>query len=261
MYSRHDFMGCPIDDYSFEQTVKEVLERIEGGEAPSLIHFLNVAKIVKARKDVALRQLLWNGEFVLPDGKPLLWFARAFGIHLPTRVNGTDLMERLLAESAQKGFRIYLLGATPDILEACVLKIRSIYPGSNICGYRDGYFGADEVENVIKAINSARPHILFIGMPTPRKEFFAQDYRSRLNVPVIQGVGGSFDVLAGAVPRAPTWMQHCGLEWLFRVLQEPGRLFWRYFSTNTVFIAIFFIHLLRRVLREGRKKDKPQRRL
>jgi N-acetylglucosaminyldiphosphoundecaprenol N-acetyl-beta-D-mannosaminyltransferase len=247
-------MGCPIDDYSFDQAVREILERIVGRGAPSVIHFLNVAKIVKARKDVALRHVLWAGDFVLPDGKPLLWFARAFGIHLPTRVNGTDLMERLLAESAQKGLHIYLLGATPEILEACVLKIRSIYPGSRICGYRDGYFGSDEIENVISEINSTRPHILFIGMPTPRKEFFAQDYRSQLNVPVIQGVGGSFDVLAGAVPRAPTWMQYCGLEWLFRVLQEPHRLFWRYFSTNTVFITIFFGFLLRHLLKEREQR-------
>lgn len=250
MCTRHDFMGCPIDDYSFEETVKEVVERIEGRDTTSLIHFLNVAKIVRAKKNAAFRQLLWDGDYVLPDGKPLLWFARALGIRLPTRVNGTDLMERLLAESAQKGFSIFLLGATPDILETCVLKISSRYPGSNICGYQDGYFASDEIDKVIEAINSARPHILFVGMPTPRKEFFAHDYRSRLKVSVIQGVGGSFDVLAGAVPRAPTWMQSYGLEWLFRVLQEPGRLFWRYFSTNTIFIVIFFVNLLRRVRRK-----------
>ncbi|MBW1699636.1 MAG: WecB/TagA/CpsF family glycosyltransferase [Deltaproteobacteria bacterium] len=242
--SRHDFLGCPIDSLSFEEVVSEVTARITSGSPTSLIHFLNVAKIVKAQRDDRLREALWEGDFVVADGKPLLCFGRGLKIAIPTRVNGTDLMEKLIEVSDKRGFSIYLFGAEQNVVEKCVEKIKQKYPNIRIAGYRNGYFCDDEINGIICDINESSSDILFIGLPTPKKEFFAYDNRTKLKVPIVQGVGGSFDVLAGSVNRAPKWMQNYGLEWLYRILQEPRRLFWRYLSTNIKFLWIYFKQIL-----------------
>jgi N-acetylglucosaminyldiphosphoundecaprenol N-acetyl-beta-D-mannosaminyltransferase len=249
MTRRYDFLGCPIDDYSFDEVVSEIIRRIKEKKRTNLVHFLNVSKIVKARKNKQLQQTLWAGDFVLADGKPLLPFGRLLGISLPTRVNGTDLMEKLLEISAEEGFRVYLLGAKQEVIEKCVIKIRRKHPKINICGYRNGYFQEDEVGAITEAINKSKADIAFIGMGTPQKEFFAHQNRAKLTVPIVEGVGGSFDVLGGFVTRAPVWMQQAGLEWFYRVLQEPKRMFWRYFYTNTIFFIIFLKYLITRPFR------------
>lgn len=175
------------------------------------------------------------------------FFGRGLGIELPTRINGTDLMEKLIEVSDKKGFSIYLLGAKQDVIVKCVDSFRKKYQNVKIVGYRNGYFKENEIDELIFNINKSNPDILFIGLPTPLKELFAYKNRDKLRVPIVQGVGGSFDVLAGIIERAPKWMQNYGLEWLYRVLQEPRRLFWRYFSTNIKFIMIyikFFLYKL-----------------
>jgi len=232
--SRHNFLGCP----------SEVTARISSGSPTSLIHFLNVAKIVKAQRDDHLCDALWDGDFVVADGKPLLFFGKRLGINLPTRVNGTDLMEKLIEVSDKKKFRIYLFGAKQHVIEKCVESIRQKYHNIQVVGYRNGYFHNDEINEIIHNINKSSPDILFIGLSTPQKELFAYENRSKLNVPIVQGVGGSFDVVAGLVSRAPKWMQNNGLEWLHRILQEPRRLFWRYLSTNIKFLWIYFKQIL-----------------
>lgn len=236
---RHDFMGCPVDGYSFDGVVGEVVRRIEARGRPSLIHFLNVAKVVKAASSPRLRQVLWDGDLVLADGQPLLPFGRRLGIRLPERVAGIDLMNRLLEVCGKKGFSVYLLGARQAVLETCVGNIRKSHPDLRIAGYRNGYWKEGELDSVLRGINRARPDVLFVGMGTPQKELFAFENREKLEVPVIQGSGGTFDVIAGLARRAPLWMQRWGLEWLYRVIQEPRRLFWRYFSTNALFLLLF----------------------
>ncbi len=242
--SRHNFMGCPIDSYSLDGAVTEALARIKSRGPTNLIHFLNVAKVVKARENDCLRKALWDGDFVLADGKPLLFFGRGLGIRLPTRVNGTDLMEKLLEACANEGFSIYLFGAKQDVIVKCVDSLREKYQNIKIVGYRNGYFKENEIDELIFKINKSTPDILFIGLPTPLKELFAYKNRDKLRVPVVQGVGGSFDVLAGLVKRAPKWMQNYGLEWFYRILQEPKRLIWRYFSTNIRFILLYIKQFL-----------------
>ncbi len=140
MIARHNYMGCPIDSHSFKEAVSEIISRIKEGSPTTIIHFLNVAKIVKARSNDHLRAALWDGDLVLADGKPLSFFGRGLGISLPTRVNGTDLMEKLIEISEKEGFSIYLLGAKQDVLEKRVDKIENKHPNIKICGYRNGYF-------------------------------------------------------------------------------------------------------------------------
>jgi N-acetylglucosaminyldiphosphoundecaprenol N-acetyl-beta-D-mannosaminyltransferase len=236
---RNNFMNCPIDIYTGDQVLDELYARIASRDRVSIVNFLNVAKIVKARRNQQLMNVLWHSDFVLADGKPLSSFGRMLGISIPEQIAGIELMLRLIEDGQTRDLSIYLLGARQEVVEACVGKIREAYPRTRIAGYRNGYFNDGEVPNIIDEINSSRADILFVGIPTPEKEYFTYNNRDKLKVPVVQGVGGSFDVVAGLVKRAPRWMQQSGLEWFFRVIQEPRRMFWRYFSTNSIFILTF----------------------
>lgn len=242
---RYNFLGCPIDSYSFDQAIAEIIRRLTRSDSTNLVHFLNVAKIVKAQSDSRLRNALWDGDLVLADGKPLLPTGRPLGINLTTRVNGTDLMESLLAVCEEREFKVYFLGSKPEVIDQFVRSIRKKYVRLQISGYRNGYFSEEETRSVIKEINRTGPDVLLLGLGTPQKELFAFHHRHDLHVSIIQGVGGSFDVLAGSVKRAPRWMQDYGLEWFYRVIQEPRRLSWRYLSTNSRFIFMYAQHLLK----------------
>lgn len=246
-FRRHDYMGCPVDPYTLEGAAREIIRRANDRTQTSVVHFTNIAKIVRAIEDPTLKAALWDGDLVLADGKPLLPLARALGIELPARVNGTDLMERVIELCAQGGLSIYLLGATEEIVTRAVQALADRHPGLRIVGHRNGYFSDEQIPRMIDAINISKPHVLFVGIPTPQKELFAFGCRASLRIPVIQGVGGSFDVLAGAVRRAPLWMQRSGLEWFWRVIQEPRRLFWRYASTNVLFFRHYVVAVYRRV--------------
>jgi N-acetylglucosaminyldiphosphoundecaprenol N-acetyl-beta-D-mannosaminyltransferase len=241
-----NYMGCPLDTYTFRGAVEEIVRRVRHRGPPSLVHFLNVAKIVKAHASPELETILWDGDLVLADGKPLQYFGRGLRIRVPERIAGIDLMLELLEVSSRETIPVYLLGAKEEVLQACLRTIERRFPGIQIAGSRNGYFSPQETPVVIEEINRSCPGILFVGMGTPQKELFAFENRARLMVPVVQGAGGTFDVIAGVTRRAPSWMQELGLEWLFRVLQEPRRLFWRYFSTNLLFLVLFLKTFLRR---------------
>jgi N-acetylglucosaminyldiphosphoundecaprenol N-acetyl-beta-D-mannosaminyltransferase len=148
-------------------------------------------------------------------------------------------MHKLLALADEKGYRVYLFGGRQEILETCVATIQQRYPKVRIAGSRNGYFLPTELPDIVTQINTARPDILFIGINSPTKEQLADKWKKQIHATIIQGVGGSFDVLAGIVPRAPLWVQRAGFEWLYRVLQEPRRMFWRYAKTNAQCLWIF----------------------
>ena len=175
------------------------------------------------------------------DGVPVVWASKLLGQPLPGRVNGTDLMDRLFEVSAEKGYRVYLLGARQEIITNSVNKLKQHYPSLNIAGYRNGYFNSpQEEEDAVSDINAAQPDILLLGMGTPMKEKWVRRHKARLRVPIIHGVGGSFDIVGGLTKRAPKWMQDYGLEWFYRFLQEPRRMWRRYLVTNSVFTWLVF---------------------
>lgn len=241
--SRYNFMGCPLDPFSVEEVINAIALRIKQKKSVSLVHFLNVAKIVRANADLQLRNALWDGDLVLADGQPLIPFGRLLGLHIPERVNGTNLMRDVLTLAAAEGFSVYFLGGQQDVVEKCVRNVIASHPHLRVAGYRNGYFTGEQTSEVVEHINAAAPDVLFVGMGTPQKELFACGNRATLTVPIVQGVGGSFDVVAGVVKRAPEWMQRAGLEWLFRVIQEPKRMLWRYVSTNVRFIALYVVDI------------------
>ena len=234
---REIFLGCPIDVLTMAETVGLAREAMRTRNRLQHVA-LNVAKLVNMRRDPVLAADVANSDIVGIDGMGIVWAARFLGISVKERVAGIDLLTELLALCANDGFKPYFLGASPDTVQRSALQVRRRYPAIQFAGLRDGYFSAAEEGDVVDDIKRSHADCLFIGMPTPRKERFLAAHRDELNVPFIMGVGGSFDVLAGQVQRAPARMQALGLEWLYRVYQEPGRMWWRYARTNTLFARI-----------------------
>ncbi len=245
---RASFVGCPVDILSMPETVD--LARRAMRSRQRLQHVaLNVAKLVNMRFDPVLAADVANSDVVSIDGMGIVWGARALGLPVKSRVTGVDLLVELLAVCAQEGFRPYFLGARPGVLQRAVERVRACHPTLQFAGSRDGYFAREQEQDVVRDIQTSGSDCLFIGMPTPRKERFLAAHRDELGVPFIMGVGGAFDILAGEVRRAPAGMQRLGLEWLYRIYQEPGRMWWRYARTNTLFAGILVQAVIRQMLR------------
>jgi len=232
-------LGCPITKMGIDDFVSMTKQFINS-KAPHYIAMMNVAKLVKMRSDKDLAESILAADLIGADGVPLVWVSRLFGTPLPGRVNGTDLMYRLLERASEKGYRVFFFGAKEEVLQRVLEVVRQKYPTVQIAGSQHGYFTPAEEPAIVNKIRVAEPDILLIAFGTPKKELWVKRYLSAMRVPVIHGVGGSFDVMAGVVHRAPLWMQRSGLEWFFRVLQEPGRMWRRYLVTNTLFILLVF---------------------
>ena len=174
----------------------------------------------------------------MADGTPVVWTSRLAGLPLPERVTGVDLTARLLAEGSARGLSVYFLGARREVVDALVRVCRRDYPGLRVVGWRDGYFGAADHAGIVSEISRLAPHMLFVGMPSPFKETWCERHREALGVPIIVGVGGTFDVLAGYVRRAPHLFQAVGMEWFWRLAMEPRKMWKRYLRTNTEFLSL-----------------------
>ncbi len=234
---RANLLGCWVDVLTMAETVERA--KLAMRERTRLQHVaLNVAKFVNMRSDVVLRADVMNSDVIGIDGMGILWALRLFGVPVAERVTGIDLCWEILRLCAAEGFRPFLLGATPAVLTKATEVIAAKFPTIQIAGMRDGYFRPEEEGEVVEQIINSKADCLFIAMPTPRKERFLAAHRDRLGVSFIMGVGGTLDVIAGQVRRAPVLMQSMGLEWLYRVYQEPRRMWWRYAKTNTLFAAI-----------------------
>jgi N-acetylglucosaminyldiphosphoundecaprenol N-acetyl-beta-D-mannosaminyltransferase len=241
------FLGVPLHPITMDETLRHVATAMR--ENRRLQHVaLNVAKFVKLRRDPELRADVFGADIVGVDGMGILIGARLLGIKVPERVAGVDLMEQIFALCTREGFRPYLLGARPEVLALAEQNLKRRHPDLQLAGSRHGYFGRSEEAQIIQDIRAARPDCLFVGMPTPRKERFMATHRDALDVPFVMGVGGGIDVLAGYVQRAPAAWQLHGFEWLYRIVQEPRRMWWRYLSTNAVYAGILTRAVLGRAI-------------
>jgi N-acetylglucosaminyldiphosphoundecaprenol N-acetyl-beta-D-mannosaminyltransferase len=243
--SRAIVFGVPLDLLSMDAT----LDRIEGFIEEGSVHqhvVVNAAKVVAAQDDPELARTIANCDLVNIDGQAVVWATRLLGHEVPERVAGIDLMERLCVLAAERGYPVYFLGARSDIVQEVAAISARRWPRLVIAGVRDGYWSAKEEPHVVREVASSGAAILFVAIPSPRKEQFLARYKETLGVPFVMGVGGSFDVVAGRISRAPRWMQRAGLEWVFRLAQEPRRMFKRYLVGNSRFIAL--------VVREWRAK-------
>jgi len=231
---RVSLLGYEIDNLSMDEALAHIEALISKGTGHSYFA-VNVHKVVSLRAHPELREVALHSNLVLADGQPIVWASRLLGYRLKERVPGIDLMQRLVELAARRGYRVYFLGARPEVLRAMVEKYRMQYSALNIVGIADGYWKPEQEYAIAQTIKKSKPDILFVAMGSPRKEFFIRDHLFALDVPFVMGVGGSFDVVAGVTRRAPPWMRQSGMEWFWRVLQEPGRMWKRYFWDGLVF--------------------------
>jgi N-acetylglucosaminyldiphosphoundecaprenol N-acetyl-beta-D-mannosaminyltransferase len=231
-----------------EEAIQHCLAIIRGDRRPRIIGTLNAALLVMAREDKRLGAALYNSELLLADGMPVYWIAWALGAR-SARVTGVDLMDELIRVADRQRLRLFFLGATPEVLRALIARVAEEHPGAVIAGSRDGYFPRERGQEVVREIRDSGADILFVGMPSPFKEVWCREHREALATPVILPVGGAFDVLSGFVRRAPRALQACGLEWLWRMMMDPRRLWRRYLETNPVFIALVARASARQLLR------------
>ena len=256
--ARADVLGCRLDRLDMAGTVARCRALIEA-RTPAQHVSVNAAKLVSLRSDARLREIMGRAELATADGMSVVWASRLLGDTLPTRVAGIDLMSRLLELAEQEGYRVYILGARAEVLERAVANIRRRHPTLVVAGYRDGYFADADAAHVATEIRSSQPDILFVAMSSPRKEYFVDEHREALGTPLLVGVGGSVDVWAGVARRAPAWMQAAGLEWLYRLIQEPRRLWRRYLVSNVAFLRLLGPEIVRRRLHDRRRPAEPAR--
>ncbi|MBV7299599.1 WecB/TagA/CpsF family glycosyltransferase [Enterovibrio paralichthyis] len=230
---RIELLGSPMHVSTMEETVSFIEEKVSKGEFLQHV-VVNVAKIVNMRKDKALAESVKSCDVINIDGMGVVFGARFLGYNVPDRVAGVDLFHELLKMSAKRDFPVFLLGGTKDVVIKTHDKVLELYPNLTIAGFNDGYFWDNE-EVVVDKIRNSGAKLLFVAITSPKKENFINKWKEELGVDFVMGVGGTFDVVAGKVNRAPVWMQKTGLEWFYRVIQEPRRMWKRYLVTNTKF--------------------------
>ena len=240
LQNKINFLNIPIDAI----TMQETLERVENAIiANKQIHHtvVNAGKVVLMQTDKELAKSVIDADIINADGKAVVWAANLLGQKLPERVSGIDLMEELVKRSFEKGYKCFFFGAKDEVVTKLVDIYKKQYSNDIIAGYRNGYYDKSQEENIANKITDSGSSILFVAMTSPKKEIFLSTYKKQLqNINFIMGVGGSFDVIAGKIKRAPLWMQDLGLEWFYRFLQEPRRMWKRYLVGNSKFIWLVF---------------------
>lgn len=234
---RSAILDTEFHSVDMESTVNLVREAITKRMRLQLSD-INVAKIVQMVDDSTLKAAVQESDLICVDGLGVVWASRLLGVPVAERVTGIDLMMRVIALCEKEGYRPYLLGARQDVIDKMVSTVKQTHPKLQLAGARNGYFKREDEAQIIEDIRRSGADCLFVGITSPLKERFLREHRDKLEVPVQMGVGGAFDVVAGRVRRAPPFVQQIGMEWMFRVLQEPRRLFWRYFTTNARFVAM-----------------------
>ncbi len=233
--SRIHVLGSPLDALSMEQTVDRCRELAHDGGIHQHV-VLNAAKVVALQSDERLRSIIASCSVINADGMAVVWGARFLGHEVPERVAGIDLFVELVGAAAQDGDSVYFLGAEEAIVTKTVEVLTAKHPSLKVAGYHHGFW--TDTGELIAGIRAAAPTYLFLAIPSPRKEYWLNEHLQALQVPLVMGVGGSFDVVAGKTSRAPKILQKTGLEWTWRLIQEPRRMFKRYLIGNTAFIKL-----------------------
>jgi len=216
-----EILGVPVHNIDMNGAAEAICAFVDDG-SPHLVITLGTEMIMAARRSVSFRELAAKAHLVVPDTAGVVWAVRASGVPMKERVAGLDLVLHLAPLAVEREWRLYLLGAREGVAERAAGALSAKFPGLVVAGWHHGYFSDDAA--VIEDIRAKAPHILLVALGSPRQEQWYWDNRKKLGVPVGMGVGGSFDVLAGELRRAPAWMQRLSLEWLYRLVQEPSRL-------------------------------------
>jgi len=252
--SQIEFLDTKIHNLSMLETIELIEGRIQRNTFTQHV-VVNVAKLVKMRRDCELKESVEACDIINIDGMGIVWGARMLGNHVPERVSGIDLFFELLKKSQEKSHPVFFLGATEEIVMKTVSAIEQSFPRLIIAGYHHGYFWDDE-ESVVRRISTSGAKLLFVAITSPKKESFINKWKHDLNVKFVMGVGGTFDIIAGKTKRAPRWVQNAGLEWLYRIYQEPGRMWRRYLNTNTIYLYLLLKELISTLHKRKHKKQK-----
>ena len=215
-------LGVPVDAITMGEAVARIDSFIEK-RTPVLVATANAEMLMRATHDGALRRILQGAAMVTPDGAGTVWSAHHLGHAMPERVAGYDMVQELMREAPAKHRRIFFFGSAPGVADKAKKKAEQLYPGIEIVGTRNGFFTAADEPAIIEEIKAAHPDILLAALGVPKQEKWLAKHLGELGVPVAIGVGGTFDVMAGIMKRAPRWMQRAKLEWLFRGMMQPKR--------------------------------------
>ncbi|AXI01180.1 glycosyltransferase [Sporosarcina sp. PTS2304] len=218
---KEEILGVSVNTENYDELIPKVFANIEEGKK-SLVVAINPEKLMKAKEDPELHALLNRAEFQIPDGIGVILASKLNKGNIRSRVTGIDMMDRIVEEAAARGKKIFLYGAKPGVAEAAAAKLQMTHPSIHIAGVQHGY--EKDIQVVLDTINAAQPDILFVAMGSPKQEQWIEQYRDQLHPTLFQGVGGSFDVLAGNIKRAPAAFQKAGAEWFYRLLLEPSRI-------------------------------------
>jgi N-acetylglucosaminyldiphosphoundecaprenol N-acetyl-beta-D-mannosaminyltransferase len=220
---RVNLLGVPVTAVTMDEALS-ILERLIAERRTHLVVTSDASALVRAQEDDEFRRIVQQADLVTPDGIGVVWSARLLGLPIYERVPGVELMAKLCERAAQRGWRVFLLGAKPGVAEQAARNLQARYPGLQIVGTHHGYFTPEDEQQVLEQIRTAQPDILFVAFGIPKQEKWIARHADVLQVPICIGVGGSFDVYAGVVKRAPEWVQRLCLEWLYRTLKDPKRL-------------------------------------
>ena len=222
MNERVEILGVNVDAVTMAQAVERVINLIAEKNS-SMVATANAEMLLNATHDDELKKILNAASLVVPDGAGTVWAARHLGKFMPERVAGFDLVQELMKIAPARDIKFFLFGAAPGIADKAKLKAETLYPGIKIVGTRNGYFKPADEPEIINQIKNSRADILLAALGVPKQEKWLFKYKDELRIPVSIGVGGTFDVMAGIVKRAPLWMQKARLEWLFRAMLQPSR--------------------------------------
>ena len=241
--ARVPFMNTQIDNYTMEEAI-DAIDRLICQDKNGYVVTPNIDHIVKLESDQLLQKVYADADIILTDGKPMIWMSRLYGTPIKEKVSGSDLFPNLCRLAAGKGYRVFLLGAAEGVAAKAALNLQNKFPGLIIAGTYSPPFGFEkdekELQNILRIVTEAKPHILIVGLGCPKQEKFIYNYKDVLNVPVSLGLGASIDFEAGILKRAPKWMADHGFEWLYRIVQDPGRMAKRYFMDDMKIIRLFF---------------------
>lgn len=239
---RIDVCGIPVDNMTMVEALEHIGQNIDQGVKSSYVVTPNADVIVLLQKDKEFRRIYDGADLVLVDGMSLIWAGKYLNTPFREKVSGSDLFVHLCEACAKKGHSVYFMGARPGVAQKAAEILQKTYPGLKVAGTYSPTFGFDKKEDenkmIVQMIREAKPDILFLGLGSPKQEKWIDKYRLEVQVPVSISVGISFDYVAGTVRRAPVFMQRIGLEWFWRLLMEPRRLWKRYLVDDPVFFSM-----------------------
>lgn len=240
---RYQILNTYVNALSLDETIAEVEGIIQRG-VPTQHVVVNASKVNLMEADKELASIVNDCPLINADGASIVWAAKRLGVPLSERVTGIDLFLELVKLSADRGYKIYLFGAKEEVVTKVKRIFEEKYPDLQIVGYRNGYFSEADEPQIVADMAASGADMMFVAFSSPKKEYWVHKYLNQIGIPFVMGVGGSFDVVAGVTDRAPEWMQNHGLEWFYRFVQEPKRLWKRYIVGNTKFVALTYKYKL-----------------